>query len=59
VKRKIASFARRLKRLKPGEGLIVLRVPGGFAEVPRRFLPKREATETKLLEREILNGEKQ
>jgi len=49
---------RRLKRLKPGEVLIVLRVPGGFAEVPRRFRPKREAAETNL-EHEILKGEKQ
>jgi hypothetical protein len=43
VKRKLSTFARRLRALKAGELLIVLRVHGGFCEVPRRFRPKREA----------------
>jgi hypothetical protein len=43
VKRKLSSFVRRLRALKAGDLLIVLRVRGGFCEVPRRFRPRGEA----------------
>ena len=43
MRRKLSSFASRLRALKPGDVLIVLRVRGGFREVPRRFRPRREA----------------
>jgi hypothetical protein len=39
---KLSSFARKLKRLKCGDVLIVLRVAGGFVQVPRHLLPKDE-----------------
>jgi hypothetical protein len=42
MRQKLSDFARKLKRLKPGEVLFALRVRGGFVELPRRFLPKRE-----------------